>query len=255
MKTYDYYRDMYLFHAQTKAFQKRVAQSNAIIEQFLALGVKSTVNISGGKDSTAMMHMVWQLCPNIQCVSEKDDMDFPEELPYMHLLREKYQLNLDIITPSVSLWSQIQNFDVTEDLHSKGTDFSDTYFYALLKEYQAQNNIKGVFLGLRAEESNGRAWNAKKNGHIYYNQTWQHMVCQPLAWWTTADVFAYLFSNDIPILDVYFKNQYAEPEQIRKAWILPSSRAAQGQAVWLKHYYPDIFNKLAAKQASIRCFV
>jgi len=199
--------------------------------------------------------LAWSIDPSVQIVSEKDDMDFPNEIVFMENLRERYNLNLDIITPSVSLWSEVKNFDITEDLHSKGTDFSDTYFYDLLKEYQAKNNIKGVMLGLRAEESNGRSWNAKKNGVIYYNRSWKHIVCQPLAWWSTADVFAYLFSNDIPILDVYFKNEYAEPEQIRKSWILPSARANKGQAVWLKHYYPELFYRLAAIQPSIRCFV
>ena len=251
---YEYYKEMYLFHAQTQTFEKKVNLAKAVIQEFWGMGMKSTVNVSGGKDSTAMMHLAWTLDPTVLCVSEKDDMDFPEEIPFMLDLQERYHLNLDIITPSVSLWSQIENFDVTEDLHSKGTEFSDTYFYDLLKEYQAKNHIKGVMLGLRAQESKGRRYNFLKRGHIYWNETWQHWVCQPLATWTTTDVFAYLFSNEIPILDVYFKNKFAEPEMIRKSWVLPSARASQGQAVWLKYYYPEIFYRLAKIQPSLRGF-
>ncbi len=252
---FEYYRDMYLFHAQTNAFEKKVQQAKNVIQEFFDLGVKNTVNVSGGKDSTAMMHLAWSIDPSVQCVSEKDDMDFPNEIPFMEDLRSRYNLNLDIITPSVSLWSEVGNFDITEDLHSKGTSFSDTYFYNLLKEYQERNRIKGVMLGLRMKESKGRRWNYLKNGHIYWNKSWQHWVCQPLALWTGADVFAYLFSNDIPILDVYFKNEYAEPEQIRKSWILPSARASKGQAVWLKHYYPELFYRLSAIQPTLRGYV
>lgn len=255
MMTHEYYEEMYRFHAQTDKFKRQVEKSITVVNQFLEMGKKSTLNVSGGKDSVAMAHMVTLIDPTIKVVSEKDDMDFPNELEFMQDLQKRYGWDMDIITPSVSLWSQLDKFDITEDLHSKGTDFSDTYFYNLLREYQHQNQIEGVFLGLRAEESKGRRYNFLKNGHIYWNKSWQHWVCQPLAHWKGADVFAYLFSNDIPILDVYFKNKFAEPEQIRKSWILPSARASQGQAVWLKYYYPELFNRLSQKQAIIRGFV
>jgi 3'-phosphoadenosine 5'-phosphosulfate sulfotransferase (PAPS reductase)/FAD synthetase len=250
------WKQQYLLHSLTSDFKKNLKRGEEVVKDFLDLGLNQYCSISGGKDSTVMMHLVWSISPKNKFVSEKDDMDFPEELPYMEELRVKYNLDLDIITPPVKLWDIVMNHDITEDIHSSGTAWSDTYFYDLLRAYQEINKIKGVFLGLRAGESKGRLMNFKGKGHIYYNQTWKQVVCQPLALWTAKDVFAYLFTNDVPILPVYFKTKFVNsPEDIRKSWILPSHQASQGQAVWLQCYYPDIFNKLSITNPKLRNYV
>jgi len=255
-KSYEYWQDLYLLHSETKGFRVLVQKTKDIIHQYLDLGVKSYGSISGGKDSTAMMHLIHSVAPNTGFVSEKDDMDFPGELEYMRLLETRYKLSLTILSPEVKLWDILINHDFTEDIHSKGIDFSDRYFYDILKAYQKENNYKGVFLGLRAKESKGRLWNVKTNGNIYYNQDWQQLVCQPLAQWSAKDVFAYLFANEVPTLDVYFKTKFVEsPEEIRKSWILPSAQSSQGQALWLKYYYPEIYQKLCTVNPKLRAFI
>lgn len=255
-KDIEYWRDLYSEHANTSFFRRRVEKSKNIISDYISLGVKSYGSISGGKDSTVIMHLINEVDNTIPFVSEKDDMDFPGELEYMYLLQKQYNLSLTILTPPVKLWDIIMNHDFTEDIHSKGTNFSDKYFYGLLKQHQNENNYKGVFLGLRAGESKGRLWNVKTNGSIYYNQEWKQLVCQPLAEWTAKDVFAYLFSNDIPILDVYFKTKFVKsPEEIRKSWVLPSAQTSQGAALWVKYYYPDIFRKLCIVNPKLRSYV
>jgi 3'-phosphoadenosine 5'-phosphosulfate sulfotransferase (PAPS reductase)/FAD synthetase len=98
--------------------------------------------------------------------------------------------------------------------------------------------------------------NLVTNRHIYYNKDWKQVVCQPLADWSAKDIFAYLFSNEVPILDVYFKTKFiGSPEKIRKSWILPSHQTSQGQAVWLKYYYPEIFRLLCMVNPKLRSFV
>jgi len=251
-----YWKELYMTYSSTLIHKRKVEKSRAYIEEYLMKGIKSYGSISGGKDSTAMMHLIHQIDNTVPFVSEKDDMDFPNELEYMEQLRELYQLDLTIISPDVKLWDVVKDHNFMEDIHSKGTNFSDMYFYSLLRNYQAQHGYEGVFLGLRAEESKGRKFNYMTKGVIYYNESWQQTVCQPLAEWKAADVFAYLFSNDIPILDVYFKTKFVgTPEKIRKSWILPSAQANRGQAVWLKYYYPEIFRRLAIINPQIRNFV
>lgn len=255
-KPLSYWRNIYLMRAQNPQFKKRVEKSISIIKEFLGMGKKVYCSISGGKDSTAMAHLVWKLAPGMKFVSEKDDMDFPGEREYLESLAREYQWNMDILTPSVKLWDIVMGYDVTEDIHSKGTSFSDEYFYDLLREYQTKNKMEGVFLGLRAQESKGRLWNFKKRGEIYWNESWQTWICQPLALWSAVDVFAYLFSNNIPIMDVYFKTRFiGSPERIRKSWILPSAQSSQGQALWLKYYFPEIFDRLAILQPKLRGYI
>lgn len=252
---YEYWKELYLLHSESSLYLRRLEKTAQIVNEFLNKGLKVILSVSGGKDSVAMAHLVTQIAPNTKVVSEKDDMDFPNEIPYMLNLKNRYQWDLDIITPNVSLWSVIENFDITEDIHSKGTNFSETYFYGLLRKYHVENDVQGVFLGLRAQESKGRLYNRKKRGLIYFNNSWQQWMCTPIVEWEAKDVFAYLFSNDIPILDVYFKTNFVgTPEKIRKSWILPSAQSSNGQALWLKYYYPDIFNRLAKLNPKLRTF-
>lgn len=252
----EYWRELYLTHAGTNAFKKKVEKSMDIIARFLDLDVVCYGSVSGGKDSTAMMHLINEVNYGFQYVSVKDGMDFPGEVEYLRELASMFGLRIEILTPRVDLWEVVKDHDFTEDIHSKGTSFSDDYFYGVLKEYQTRKEYKGVFLGLRAAESNGRRINRAKNGTIYYNESWHQLVCQPLADWNAADVFAYLFSREIPILDVYFKTNFVKsPEEIRKSWVLPSAQSSKGQALWLKYYFPEIFRKLSIINPKMRTYV
>lgn len=252
----EYYKEECYYNSQSKLYKNLLMKTEDIIKRFLDLDVKTTVNLSGGKDSVVMSHFVAKIKPDIKIVSEKDDMDFPEELDYIQSLQKRYKWNMDILQPEVKLWDIITNHDITQDLHSKNTEFSGEYFYKLLKEYQKANNVKGVFLGLRNQESKGRFMNFKVKSQIYYNKDWSTLICTPLSLWSAKDIFTYLFANDIPVMSVYFKTQFiGHPEKIRKSWILPSSQTNEGQALWLKYYYPDIFNKLSQIKPELRAFV
>lgn len=252
----EYWRDLYLVHANTSAFQRKVEKSKNIIEEFLSIGAKSYSSLSGGKDSTAMTHLIASVNKDVQIVSQKDDMDFPGEKEFVKMIAGICNMGISVIEPKESLWDILESFDFTEDVHSSGTDFSERFFYGVLRAHQKEKNYKGAFLGLRAEESKGRAMNAKVNRYIYYNLSWGQLICQPIIEWSAKDVFGYLFKHNLPILPLYFQTKFVgSPEKIRKSWVLPSAQSSQGQATWLKYYYPEIFNRLAKINPKIRCYV
>lgn len=253
---YEYWRDLYLCHSETTAYKRKIEKSKTVIQTFLQEhGSDAYVSLSAGKDSTAMAHLVWSIDPTIKMMSQKDSLDFPTELDYLNTLKTDYGFDLTVITPNVNLWEVIKTTDFLNDVHSRGTEFSDSYFYGLIREFQQNTGLSSVFLGLRAEESKQRQWNFKKRGFIYKNNTWQQWVCQPLALWSGFDVMAYLFENRIPILDVYFKTKFVKyPHDIRKSWILPSHQASQGQISWLRYYYPDEYNRLQIINSKMRSY-
>jgi 3'-phosphoadenosine 5'-phosphosulfate sulfotransferase (PAPS reductase)/FAD synthetase len=144
-KPITYWEKIYLQHSKSDLFKRKVDKSAEVINDFFDLKIKSYGSISAGKDSTAMMHLIYLLDSDFKFVTEKDDMDFPEEIPYIKNLQQK-GYNIEIISPDDNLWDEIVHHDFCEDIHSKGTDFSDKYFYGLLKKYQSENNYKGVFL-------------------------------------------------------------------------------------------------------------
>jgi len=252
----EYWRELYLLHANTKAFKKKVQTAKERIAEFLEIGAKNPrVMWSCGKDSTAMMHLINEDF-DVAAISEKDDMDFPDELQYLHTLVDKYNWSVEVVSPDVKLWDIIHQFDFTDDIHSNNTKFSADFFYSLLKKEKEKQGCKAVFLGLRAQESKGRRINAVTQRHIYYNLSWKELICQPIWDWSGKDVFAYLFDREVPIMDVYFKTKFVDsPEDIRKSWILPSAKTSRGQAMWLKYYYPDLFNKLASINPKMKAYV
>jgi 3'-phosphoadenosine 5'-phosphosulfate sulfotransferase (PAPS reductase)/FAD synthetase len=141
----EYWRNLYSLHSTLKEYKKKVENSKEIIAEFLTLSkLETRVNWSGGKDSTVLAHLVNSIAKT-KVLSEKDDMDFPNELEYVKSTAALYGWDLDIITPDVKLWDIIKEHDFTEDIHSSGTDFSDKYFYGLISEYQKANNVNVYF--------------------------------------------------------------------------------------------------------------
>lgn len=225
--------------------KKRLDKARAIVDDALALGIAWYIGVSGGKDSMALAHLVSIIMPGVEMWCHKDDLDFPGEKEFVEKATKKYGWNMKIVSPSVSLYEAIQkmNIDVCEDIHSRGTELSDKYFYSMIREQEKK--FGGCFLGLRKQESRGRLKNYMSRGSLYQrkNTKW---TCNPLSNWTGDDVFAYLVINEIPIFDIYFKTKFhdGDPTRIREAWFLPGQSARKGQVVWLKYYYPELYYKL-----------
>lgn len=198
---------------------------------------------SGGKDSTAMVLLASRLGV-VRVMSVKDDLDFPGEREYVEVLAEQWGVALDIVEPTVSLQALLSETFAGDDIHGRGAKLSKAGFYPLVERYAAERGYPGIYLGLRASESRGRAMNAHCRGAIYKKKSGE-VVCQPLWDWSDMDVYGYLFANDIPLLPLYKCTKFAErPGRIRKSWWAPGAAARKGQTVWLKFYYPSLFQRL-----------
>lgn len=70
----------------------------------------------------------------------------------------------------------------------------------------------------------------------------------PLIKWTGRDVYAYAFAHDVPLHPVYRCVRFHErdPSRVRKCMWLPGEFAATGAVVWLRAYYPSLYERLAA---------
>jgi 3'-phosphoadenosine 5'-phosphosulfate sulfotransferase (PAPS reductase)/FAD synthetase len=105
-----------------------------------------------------------------------------------------------------------------------------------------------VALGLRSEESGIRRRVREMRGRCFRLASGQ-LRCLPVADWSGLDVFAYAHSRNIELLPVYrcvALMHAREPWLIRKSWWLPGSHAAQGGVVWLRRYYPSLYDKMCA---------
>lgn len=240
-------------HERTALFRGRLARAWNIIQRFLEAEPAAYVAWSAGKDSTALVCLVTEVIVGrtirlrTKAMSVKDDLDFPGEEAYLKQIAEQYNIDLDIVRPEQSLQTLLGRLDgeidPSEDFHSRVSEFSRIAFYPLIEAYQ-KNHGRAVFLGLRGEESKGRKMNAWLRGPIYERKDGGR-ICQPLSCWSGLDVFAYLFSRDIPILNIYKCCRFHEnPSFVRKSWWLPGSNTRHGGMVWLRTYWPELYNNL-----------
>jgi 3'-phosphoadenosine 5'-phosphosulfate sulfotransferase (PAPS reductase)/FAD synthetase len=238
-------------HRGTRSYQrhldcaKRVAADEAVI-------AKSPVLMwSGGKDSTAMTHLVRVgLGIDMPSVSEKDDLDYPEERGYIERLASDWGLRLTVVEPDISpsehLASRSGELLAWDDLHSRKASLSIACFYGLME--QATETYDSTLLGLRQAESHGRRMNRVTRGLAYTRKSGKR-VCTPLGDWSGLDVMAYMEGHSIEPLPVYkcigfLAEHRAEPWRIRKSWWVPGKSGAKGGVAWLAHYYPSLYRKL-----------
>jgi len=251
---WDYYKQFYLSYSKTYQFKNKVNKAISIINSFPSVSGLDLKNIyctcSAGKDSTVLSILVNKVYPNIKIFSQKDNYDYPGEIEYLRMLQNRYKLNIDIIEVEID----ISNINIFEQIHKRGTEISDKYFYSIIDKYKKDNNYKGVFLGLRKEESKIRKINLCKRGYIYKksNNDW---VCNPLSDFLGRDIFAFLLSNNIEPFEIYKKCDFCHPEKIRKSWYLPGSFSNKGSVTNLKYYYPELFKKLEDKNKNIRKYL
>lgn len=254
----EYWRDLYLLHSETKGYKHRIKTARRVIEDYLLIGCDFYVSLSGGKDSVALLHLVRKIAgTGVKVMNYTDDMFSPDLGVYISGLMESVfpDCPIDIIAP---------NFSVIQS--TKGMDFSNTYtrgnpvlenaFEATILEWQERTGNRNSFIGLRAEESYGRRKNFEVRGKIYYKFSTRQLICNPLTELTGMDVMAYLFENQIPINDIYFKTAFHDyPHELRVGWLFPAHKPGSGEAVWLKKYYPEMFLQFCTFVPEIRAYV
>lgn len=237
-----------LVHAKSRRFARRLDAARRIIDRACAEVDGWAIMWSGGKDSTAMVHLLAQHGVLGPVFSEKDDLDYPGERDYVTGLASAWGLDLRIISPDISLqnWVRDHAHDLAadEDFHGRAAGLSKEHFYGLVEQATAEH--AGIFLGLRQEESYGRRMNRVTHGTLYRKKSGQ-WVCTPIVDWSGLDVMAYMAANGIEPLHVYrcigFMHR-DEPWRVRKSWWIPGASTRFGGIAWLRRYYPSLFARL-----------
>ncbi|MHA1601791.1 MAG: phosphoadenosine phosphosulfate reductase family protein [Promethearchaeota archaeon] len=232
-------------YSKTNFYKKKVKIAIKNIQKAKDLNLKFSISWSGGKDSTAMTHLIKMVWPECPITSQIDDCDWPETLPYMKRLAEKYDWKIHFVKPDFKIWDVINKIDLTSDNFCSQNHWltKEGFLKPLWNKYK-ELDCKGVFLGLRAEESGARKRNFLYRQFLYQKKNGQ-WTCIPIAMWNIRDVYGYLTANNIEINPCYFKNRFRQPEDIRLAWALPSAYGiGQGDLEHIKYYYPKYFEKL-----------
>lgn len=244
------YERQALAHSRTLVHARRVEAARRIAADFHAANPNGYLAWSAGKDSTALVHLVRvDRGLDVPAMSIKDDLDFPGEEEYLARWAGEWGVRLEIVRPAFSLQGFLRDrgseLDPSEDMHGRAAALSREGFYPLIDEYVARTGQRAVYLGLRAEESRGRARNLWTHGTCYERRDGIR-VCQPLVRWRGVDVFSYLLARGIEPLAIYRCAAFhgGDPSRVRKSWWVPGAHTSRGGMVWLKRYWPSLYRQL-----------
>lgn len=167
-----------LLYAQLKPYKALVNKTIGFIRWALERVENPYVACSFGKDSAVMLHLILQQAPDIQVrfIRWKFETEFIDN--YDEVIESWGKLNLQQVEFSRQL------------LSDKRKDRYDTIGH------------DSYFIGLRKNESVARRITLKTHGMFYKNKA-EMIRISPLADWTEKEIAAYMYSNELPILNTY----------------------------------------------------
>jgi len=242
--------ETYRLLARLPGHRRKIERALEFIAATLDSCRKPYVGWSSGKDSTVVLHLCQQLRPDIPALCCQTDIDLPDNEWFVPEIVRRLRINFTSVRPKVSAWQILRECGGPFGQVNVATSRLDREcFYEPMAEVVRERGYDLTFLGLRAEEAKGRRMNRRLRGLRYFNRTHGIEIAQPIADWSGRDVMAYLVANDIPINPVYAKTRFRpEPERVREGWWIPGEQqATQGGIVWLRYYYPQLYQRLAVE--------
>lgn len=276
-------------HSTTIAFRRRVQTAIQLAQSAASKPGKLFCSLSGGKDSAAMAGILDEagLTGHVPAIYAHSALNFDDTLSAVEAIADRLNLELHVIEPT-SIEQQIDDacalyrttkpqggvngfneFDLLEAL-PKDRDVLDCLKFVhracaagnMLVAYTYEHDFAGSFVGLRADESKGRAAHARFHGYDHASAIDGKRTVCPLLGWTGQDVFAYLIVRGIPI-HPYYRKAYetgllgdADPATLRvDMTLMPPYPAAHGALAILARVYPETFRKLAGIRPELRRYI
>jgi 3'-phosphoadenosine 5'-phosphosulfate sulfotransferase (PAPS reductase)/FAD synthetase len=248
----EYWQELYLFHASTDGYYKRIESAKQTILQFVEKCESPYISFSGGKDSSVLLGLFRDLgLTDIPVFSQLDTLDWDFTERHIDNFYEKMGfMNRHFLTPQYDVLKAFSKLTFDE---KEGID-TNACFFDLIRDFVEKHGFTGNANGIRVEESKNRKMCILKHGTLFQqkNGFWKCFACGHL---TGLDVFAYILSNNLPYAPVYDCHGDYAPHDIRFSWILHPDFLRRGNAVWLKRHFPNEFNKLVSINHKLKCYV
>ena len=190
------WREFFLRWSETDIHQQRVAEARRVIQRALSRFKKPYIAFSGGKDSTALLHLVLSFDRMITVLHWWPGPFFypePLEKEVIEIAKACGAIDLRVETSEEYVIYGRQAHNV------KGRHYLGGVIPRMVKE----EGYDLAFIGLRAEEAAKRK--ARTKDFFEWDRTREITNCFPIARWSWKDVWAYIVSNNIPYLSYYDK--------------------------------------------------
>jgi 3'-phosphoadenosine 5'-phosphosulfate sulfotransferase (PAPS reductase)/FAD synthetase len=226
-----------------RRLEKLVAGAHRTIGEMFEVCPDAYIALSGGKDSTVLTRLVLDVNPDALVVhSYHPDNETPEAERIVDALRDLWGFEL-VRADAPSLIEMYAELGVPETLEANQR-FDRKYVQRLRRTHDHLGG--GTFLGLRADESRGRAWNRRRRGLLYrYDETRWH--CCPLGDWRVEDVWSFIVLHRLPYADIYDNPRAGGWRRARVGDWSGTTGAEWGRLTELKVTKPELWNRLVAR--------
>lgn len=184
------WRETFLAWAREPAFARRVTDARGAVQRALAACRQPYVAYSGGKDSTALVHLVVQAAPEVLVLHWDYGRAFIPQPVHEEILANAQRLGVRRL--------RVETSPLYDQLGRRARNVLGRHMIGRLLPQLRAEGYDLAFVGLRAEES------LKRRRRIRRGQAVGVIAeCWPLADWTWLDVWAYIVSCDLPYLSLY----------------------------------------------------
>ncbi len=187
-----------------RPFTQKLLETNGMIASNL-MNYKNKIAVawSGGKDSTIVLYLVRQLCPDIPVIFNNTGIEYPETIHFVQQVKRLWNLNLFEVKPQCTYWDCINKFGFPSSKRgSKGGRHCCYYLKEKpMKQFLKEHNITSYFTGITAIENRTRMFLARDYG-MCYTTAGIHKV-HPILWWTLDDVKFFMKQMSLPVNQVY----------------------------------------------------
>lgn len=194
----------YLAHSRSAGHKKRMQASMALI----AAHPDYSVGVSWGKDSMCVLHMAYSMgIRKAVHVRYHPQARFPDSDEIRDRTLEMLPGLEYVEIPCESSWDVYERagrffMEPETDVEKTLVKAYEGQFQLAMAEGQRQLGAAGSFGGMRADESKARWMLTHTKGNDYVTVDNRRIVL-PIAYWSGADVWAYIVTHGLPWLKIY----------------------------------------------------
>lgn len=242
MSQWDIFRKTMLIRAKMQPLTHRVHQAQDAIRRFLAQCATPYVAVSGGKDSAVALDLVRSVDPSVPVVWSDEEWILPGTVEAIDALEAHYDAKVWRLRERYGAKHFFKEFGVwPASVKARPVDYeAETW-----GEVMAHFGYTGVVLGLRRDESAGRRLGLYADVYqLAKNGFWK---CVPLRRWKTEDVWAYIFSRELPYHSAYeaMINAGVHPDYARVGPLTAAHVYQYGMLSQIRRLWPDAWREFS----------
>jgi len=140
--------------------------------------------------SIPLLHLISQVCPALPIIFLDTGFHFPETLAFRDELQQRYQLNIQLVYPTVDQGQLLQQYG--EGLYRRDPDLC-CYMNKVEPMQRATSKLKALISGVRRDQTANRA-----GLPVIQRRPTGPLRIHPMLHWTKQAVWQYIDDHNLP---------------------------------------------------------